>query len=49
MKQYAKNACGSIAVFHSVLNNMDLKLVHEDSIMQKFYNDTISLNKEVYS
>jgi hypothetical protein len=43
MKQYAKNACGSIAVFHSILNNMDLKLVSKDGIMQKFYDETIKL------
>lgn len=40
MKQYAKNACGSIAVYHSVLNNLSLDIVQKDSIMDKFYKNT---------
>ena len=42
MKQYAKNACGTIALFHILMNNMDQyqNLVKADSYLSKFKQDT---------
>ncbi len=39
MKQYAKNACGTIALFHVLLNALKdhPNLVEEGSYLQKFY------------
>lgn len=38
MKQYAENACGTIAIFHAVLNLMKEypEIVKETSYFQKF-------------
>ena len=46
MKQYAKNACGSVAIYHSVLNSMELNLLQKDGIMHKFFEQTKALTKE---
>ena len=42
MKQYAKNACGTIALFHILMNNIDhfQNLVKADSYLSKFRQDT---------
>lgn len=42
MKQYAKNACGTIALFHVILNAIyDFPdLVKEDSYLSKFREET---------
>jgi ubiquitin carboxyl-terminal hydrolase L3 len=42
MKQYAKNACGTIALFHVILNALQShpNLVEENSYLQKFFEET---------
>ena len=46
MKQYAQNACGTIALFHIIINSMGQhqNLVAPDSEITKFYQK--SLNEE---
>ena len=44
MKQYAKNACGSIAVYHAILNNLNLDIVSKDSPIDKFYQSSKDLS-----
>ena len=38
MKQFLGNACGTIAVIHSILNNLDKFKVKEGSWLSNFYN-----------
>lgn len=42
MKQYAKNACGTIALFHVIMNALKDHpyLVEEGSYLQKFYQES---------
>jgi len=42
MKQYAQNACGTIALFHVILNALSVypAIVDEDSYLKKFLDDT---------
>lgn len=42
MKQYAQNACGTIALFHVILNALSVypAIVEEDSYLKKFLDET---------
>jgi len=42
MKQFAKNACGTIALFHTIMNSIYEypDLVKENSYLSKFREDT---------
>lgn len=42
MKQYAQNACGTIALFHIILNSLkDYPfIVKQDSYLMKFYQNS---------
>lgn len=44
MKQYAQNACGTIALFHVILNGMKQfpDIVVPDSKLLKFYSETMT-------
>ena len=46
MKQYASNACGTIAAFHAILNIADEQkdLINKDSFFEKFIEATKSLD-----
>ncbi|KAJ8902711.1 hypothetical protein NDN08_006031 [Rhodosorus marinus] len=43
-RQTISNACGTIAVLHSVTNNMDKLSIRPDSFFKKFFDETISMN-----
>lgn len=45
MKQEARNACGTIAVMHSMLN-VDSSLVEDDSILKDFLTATKNLSPD---
>lgn len=48
MKQYAKNACGTIALFHIVMNKMYEypNLVKENSYLNKFREESLGKTPE---
>ncbi|EGR32633.1 hypothetical protein IMG5_076630 [Ichthyophthirius multifiliis] len=48
MKQYAENACGTIAIFNTVMNLIqdDHSFIQKDSLFDKFYKETIGLNPD---
>ncbi|EGC40302.1 hypothetical protein DICPUDRAFT_146855 [Dictyostelium purpureum] len=46
MKQYIGNACGTIGVIHSVLNNSDVIEFNEDGFFKQFLEKTGSLTTE---
>ncbi len=48
MKQYAQNACGTIALFHIVLNALKRYpgIIEENSYLSKFLNDFKTSNSE---
>lgn len=45
MKQYLRNACGTVALFHAVLNNMD-RLDVKDGPLKKFFEKAKGLTPE---
>lgn len=47
MKQYAHNACGTIAMFHTILNlNTHADLINSDSVLAKFREKTINMSPD---
>lgn len=48
MKQYAMNACGTIALFHIILNALKKypNIIEEDSYLTRFLNDFKNSNSE---
>jgi ubiquitin carboxyl-terminal hydrolase L3 len=46
MKQTIRNACGTIALLHSVGNNLDQVPLTGDSILQKFFSKTKDMSPE---
>lgn len=48
MKQYAQNACGTIALFHIILNayKKHPEIIEENSYLKKFLNDFKNSNPE---
>ncbi|XP_070501400.1 ubiquitin carboxyl-terminal hydrolase [Chironomus tepperi] len=45
MKQYLHNACGTVALFHSILNNLD-RITLEDGPLKSFYEKAKDLSPE---
>lgn len=45
MKQFASNACGTIAAMHAILN-ADPSLIQEGSVFDKFLKDSKNLSYE---
>lgn len=49
MKQYARNACGTIALFHIILNAKETypEIITADSYLDKFYATTSNADSKV--
>ncbi|EAX89457.1 Clan CA, family C12, ubiquitin hydrolase-like cysteine peptidase [Trichomonas vaginalis G3] len=45
-KQKVQNLCGTIALIHAILNNLDIIPLKADSILDKFYKHTKSLTPD---
>lgn len=46
MKQYVKNACGTMALIHAIFNNLDTIELKEGSVIKNFYEKTKDLTPE---
>jgi ubiquitin carboxyl-terminal hydrolase L3 len=46
MRQYIRNSCGTMALIHSVLNNLKVVDMKEGSVMKNFYEKAKDLSPE---
>ncbi|XP_053659946.1 ubiquitin carboxyl-terminal hydrolase-like [Anopheles marshallii] len=44
-RQFVRNACGTIAVIHAILNNSDIE-IEQDSVLQKYFDSAKDLSPE---